>query len=110
MFSPSQVFLEPLKRAARDPATAILSETEISGIFSNIELILGVNNTLYQSIEERLQQWSQNPCLGDIFERLVRSFSAVVYVCIYCVIRTFTLPETMMNVIVLRLISNRRRF
>ena len=43
-------------------------------IFSNLDLILGVNVELLNKIEEKFADWSDDSTLGDVFVQLVSTF------------------------------------
>jgi len=63
-----QLFLEPL----RDPANKqIITTEDLRSIFSEIEVILGYNGKLLGEIEQRMEAWSFDSCLGDIFSKMV---------------------------------------
>lgn len=74
-----EVFIEPLKHLR------ILSESEMSDIFSDIEILIDLNKILLNKLESRLAQWPAVTLFGDIFReyapvmklyyRYIRSFN-----------------------------------
>jgi hypothetical protein len=65
-----QVFMNPL----RDPTNKqLVTHTDLKGIFSEIEVILGYNAKLLSELEERMKVWSFDICLGDIFSKMVQT-------------------------------------
>lgn len=56
-----QLFLEPLRQAGE------LEEAELRAIFSNVEIIAGINRTLLADLTARLDAWHINQCIGDVF-------------------------------------------
>jgi type II secretory pathway component PulM len=61
-----ECFVEPLKRKVREKH-AVLSDTELFAIFSNIEVILNCHKKLLETFEKRMLVWDSTPELGDIF-------------------------------------------
>lgn len=62
-----EVFVNPL----RDPTNKqIITHTDLKGIFSEIEVILGYNAKLFAELAERMQHWHFDICLGDIFAKM----------------------------------------
>ena len=49
----------------------LLTNDDKAKLFSNVELILGVNETILKQLEERAKDWSFATCLGDVFLALV---------------------------------------
>jgi hypothetical protein len=47
----------------------LISIDQIKIIFSELETILGYNNSLLKELEVRVNQWNPSQCLGDIFLR-----------------------------------------
>eukprot|EP01102_Stenamoeba_stenopodia_P014614 TRINITY_DN4877_c0_g1_i1.p1 TRINITY_DN4877_c0_g1~~TRINITY_DN4877_c0_g1_i1.p1 ORF type:complete len:794 (-),score=150.51 TRINITY_DN4877_c0_g1_i1:107-2488(-) len=68
-----QTFLVPL-RSAKSEGFPVLSNETISQIFCNIEEIILVNKILLSDLEKRMLEWSSNPRVGDIFEKLTHFF------------------------------------
>lgn len=60
----------PLSYAATSESP-ILSQDEISVIFSNIEIIFNFNKELLDAIEQRIKFWTNAQKIGDIFVRMV---------------------------------------
>jgi len=58
-------FMEPLQKSG------LIRNDEKSKLFSNVNLIVGVNQTLLHQLEERVSDWSFETCLGDVFLTLV---------------------------------------
>jgi len=56
-----ELFLEPMRR------DGMLDEAALRAIFSNIEIIAGINRTLLEDLRERHGAWHPNQCVGDIF-------------------------------------------
>jgi len=56
-----QNFMEPLQKSG------LIRNDEKSKLFSNVNLIVGVNQTLLHQLEERVSDWSFETCLGDVF-------------------------------------------
>jgi NADPH-dependent 7-cyano-7-deazaguanine reductase QueF len=61
-----QTYLQPLR------VRGLVDEELLNHMFSNIEQLWGISSELLAALEERLQAWSSQQCLGDIFLRLVR--------------------------------------
>ncbi len=79
----AQVFLNPL----RDPSNKqIVTQQDLKGIFSEIEVILGYNAKLLAEIEARMKNWSFDHCLGDIFGKIVRT---IYFLCTTRLLRLF---------------------
>ena len=65
------VYLKPLRVQLR-AKKPLLSPADISSIFSNIEMLINVNNTLLQDLKQRIEvNWSPNQCIGDVFSKMV---------------------------------------
>jgi hypothetical protein len=62
--------MAPLQQAG------LLTNDDKAKLFSNVELILGVNNTILKQLEMREEDWTFETCLGDVFLALVRSPSS----------------------------------
>jgi len=58
--------MKPLLNLTGTPKQ-VLEAKDIRMIFSNVEMILGVNKRLLQTLEERVSGWSPAAKLGDIF-------------------------------------------
>jgi hypothetical protein len=54
----------------------LINAADVRAIFSDIALLYTFNSELYSEIESRVAKWGTYECLGDIFLRLVRSFSS----------------------------------
>ena|SRR3990167_10801920 len=50
----------------------ILNGEDIQKIFSNLDMIIPVNKILHSEIAERLENWSESSCIGDIFLKMVK--------------------------------------
>lgn len=67
-----QRFFEPLNRSVKAGYTDV-SQEEINGIFSNINMILSVNTTFLRELEFQYIQYPMIPLgLGSVFLRMVR--------------------------------------
>ncbi|CAG5934273.1 unnamed protein product [Menidia menidia] len=64
-----KVYHEPIK-AALDSNRAILSYADIQIIFSPVAQILNLNRTFEADLVTRLEQWSADQCVGDVFLKL----------------------------------------
>jgi hypothetical protein len=62
-----QTYLQPLR------VRGLVDEEQLNHMFSNIEQLWGISSALLAALEARLQAWSSQQCLGDIFLRLVRA-------------------------------------
>jgi hypothetical protein len=54
-------FYEPLAQKS------FVTKEQLKVLSSDIQVILGVNQMLLASVEERLVSWTQNQLIGDIF-------------------------------------------
>ncbi len=48
-----------------------ITPDQIKLIFSEVEVILGVNTTVLNELEERMREWSNTQKIGDIFLNIV---------------------------------------
>jgi hypothetical protein len=48
----------------------VISKSEIKNIFSEIEVILNYNVMLLNELEKRMDNWSQEQIIGDIFLKI----------------------------------------
>ena len=69
------VWLNPLNDAIAS-GSPLINAADVRAIFSDIALLYTFNSELYSEIESRVAKWGTYECLGDIFLRLVRSFSS----------------------------------
>ena len=60
-------------RGLADANPKQLRKEDIYRIFSNIEMIINVNTELLSALQYRLQVWSPNAIIGDIFLSMVLS-------------------------------------
>ena len=64
-------FQKPMERhVAEGKKPEICSKEDIKVLFSNIEMILNFNKILFEGIQQRLRNWSDEQLLGDIFMKL----------------------------------------
>jgi len=73
------VWLNPLNEAIAS-GSPLINAADVRAIFSDIALLYTFNSELYSEIESRVAKWGTYECLGDIFLRLVRSFSSCAVV------------------------------
>lgn len=62
-----RVFLDPLMASATSNAKPILPLDEVKAIFSSLEVICAYNDNLLEQLQPRVQDWSPQQRLGDIF-------------------------------------------
>eukprot|EP01103_Thecamoeba_quadrilineata_P016791 TRINITY_DN5723_c0_g1_i2.p1 TRINITY_DN5723_c0_g1~~TRINITY_DN5723_c0_g1_i2.p1 ORF type:complete len:678 (+),score=96.17 TRINITY_DN5723_c0_g1_i2:266-2035(+) len=60
------IFMEPLKTSA-DTDQQLLNKQQFKSIFSEIEVISAYAQTLLRQLEPRIENWSPQQSLGDIF-------------------------------------------
>ena len=63
-----QIFLFPVK------TTAIVPESTVQTMFSNVEIIQNVNKEFYQNLENRMKRHSEINAtvpVGDLFKKMV---------------------------------------
>lgn len=65
-FSDSQCFVDPLRKAAASNKP-ILTGDKIGLIFSNLDFIRSINGELLNRIKDRIQAWSSQQQIGDVF-------------------------------------------
>jgi hypothetical protein len=51
-----------------------VSKEDIKSIFSNVEHLLPINNSLLDSISKRVEDWHENQLIGDIFLKMAPFF------------------------------------
>jgi hypothetical protein len=51
----------------------ILSSAELKLMFSNVEIIRNLSNTLLDSLLERTKAWSEQLTIGDVFKQMVQN-------------------------------------
>lgn len=61
-----ELFIVPLRDKGNEQ---VITAEERKALFSEIEVILGLNSSLLSELEERMAQWSFDQCLGDIFKQ-----------------------------------------
>uniref|UniRef100_A0A3P9K2P9 Coiled-coil domain containing 28A n=1 Tax=Oryzias latipes TaxID=8090 RepID=A0A3P9K2P9_ORYLA len=71
-----KVYQEPLT-AALNSHKAILSRADIQIIFTAVSQLLQINRVFHADLQTRLQQWSADQCVGDVFVKL--GFQLKVY-------------------------------
>jgi hypothetical protein len=59
------MYLYPLR------GQGLVGEEELGHMFGNIEQLWSISSELLWALEERLQQWSPDQLLGDVFLNLV---------------------------------------
>ena len=59
------IFLNPIREAE------LMTEAEIRAVFANVESILMLNETLWEDTKARLDNWSMEQRIGDIFLKIV---------------------------------------
>lgn len=64
-----QKFLIPLKQ------NKLISAEDVSTMFSNVEVIYGVNQQLLDSLEKAIKNWSPSQKIGQIFLKMVNPCS-----------------------------------
>lgn len=69
------MFLEPLK------AAKVVTEEQIKAIFSDITIIRSVNVSLLCTLQSRIENWSKQQKLGDIFLRMVSFIYFLFLIC-----------------------------
>lgn len=75
-----QVFIAPLK-AYVAKGKPIVKEEVLEGIFLNLELIVNVNVQLLDGLEQRLGNWSNQQCVGDVFMTLAPFLKSYAQYC-----------------------------
>jgi hypothetical protein len=61
-----QMYIAPLRNSMQN-GRGILNEEDLKRIFSTVELIYNLNNTLLQDLRERIKKWSDSQIIGDVF-------------------------------------------
>lgn len=59
--------IKELRDAINVKGSPIISEEELKIIFSEIEIVLAYNTILKTELNNRVEKWDQNTCIGDIF-------------------------------------------
>jgi hypothetical protein len=49
----------------------VIGRNDVTRIFSNVDLIVNVNQELLVSLEDRIASWSDQQLIGDVFLELV---------------------------------------
>ena len=62
-----RVFLDPLMASATSNTKPLLTLDEVKAIFSSLEVICAYNDNLLEQLQPRVQDWSPQQRLGDIF-------------------------------------------
>ena|SRR3990167_2968144 len=75
----SQYFYLPLvesykSRKSEIDTTYILHENDIKTIFTNFDMIRSVNTEIFNQLKNRLQEYNDTTCIGDIFLLMVNIF------------------------------------
>ena len=72
-----KVFLNPLRFQTTEPikpdVNPLITIEQIHAIFSDIELISHINNSLYENLSKRWSSWSNRQMIGDIFVNMSES-------------------------------------
>lgn len=76
----SEVYLEPLKKIANGPNPPI-TKAQITQIFSDIDVILNVNDTFYKDLEQRLSTYHPHTIISDIFQTMAPFFKTYTRYC-----------------------------
>jgi hypothetical protein len=88
-------FLTPLRAASLNEQTAIISTQQVKNLFPNIEIIYNVNKQFLLDLQERVNNWSIQQRVGDIFFSMtgfLRTYT--LYVENYSIV-TLTVDECM---------------
>lgn len=56
----SNVFITPLESRRNLPA-------ELAVLFRSVRVLLGLNQTFLNEMKERIDEWSESQCFGDVF-------------------------------------------
>lgn len=75
-----ELFISPLKVYIAK-GKPIVKEEVLDGIFSNLELIVNVNVQLLDGLEQRLGNWSNQQCVGDVFMTLAPFLKSYTQYC-----------------------------
>ncbi|KAL6062834.1 Cell division control protein CDC24, putative, variant 2 [Balamuthia mandrillaris] len=67
------VFFEPLLHSLSNDRSPILSESEVTAIFSTIKDIFALHSSFLSKLNERYSDWTEKTKLADIFLAQVRS-------------------------------------
>jgi len=67
-------YYKPLKAAAESKKTSILTVEQLRKLFSDIEIIHGLNSQFKESVQQRVEKWSNTQCISDVFLNIVGSF------------------------------------
>ena len=67
----AQEFIVPLQKAIAD-GEPILTESELRVIFPSWEVIRGYNRLFLEQLKERIDNWEETQCVGDLFIEIVR--------------------------------------
>ncbi|KAL6044748.1 RhoGEF domain containing protein [Balamuthia mandrillaris] len=76
------IYYNPLSLLAAGP-TPLLSTNTLIDIFSNVSGLLALNLDLLASLEQRISQWSDTQCLGDIFLQMSPYLKCYAQYCNY---------------------------
>lgn len=67
-----QIYYKPLRESSLSP-DPIISKDELATLFSNLEIILSLNEVMCDEIRGRLAAWSVQQKIGDVLLRYVRT-------------------------------------
>jgi len=76
----SEVYLEPLKKVANGPNPCI-TKAQLSQVFSDIEVIMNVNISFYEQLQQRLTEYKQDTVISDIFTTMAHFFKSYSRYC-----------------------------
>ena len=71
-------YMQPLSERCRSRREEIITQQQIKLIFSNVEIILNYASTLLESLQSRMESWSETTCIGDIFLNITPFFASYI--------------------------------
>ena len=67
-------FIQPLSISCREDDRPIVSEEQLSTLSSNIHAIAQLNAKFLSDIQERVEQWTDDSCMGPLFVEFAHYF------------------------------------
>ena len=72
-----KLYFVPLEQVCDDSSKVIVTRSRIDSIFSNVRIILGLNQSLLKALRSRLEVWSASAGVGDIFLDFAHFFKVI---------------------------------
>ena len=72
----AEVFIKNVKTDSRQggPLFGEIDNVAVKSVFSEIETLLGYSKSLMEDLKEKMEKWSENSSLGDVFVKLAPGF------------------------------------